>query len=131
MTKTCEICGAKFEPRYNLQNWQKCCNKACSKELIRRGAQERRATEKYKQQRRARYWREHAERVKCRICGQIIPPLLYNGKRPRYHEACVVKDCLNTLRRGERLSKTQTNRAYTRGISVKDLRAMLAEEAEA
>lgn len=131
MTKTCEVCGAEFEPRYNMQKRQKSCSKACSRELVRRWYLENKTTDNYKQRVQANYWHKNADRVKCKICGGPVLPLGREGRRAPFHEHCVVKDCLSTLRRFERLSKTQLTRIYNLGLTVGELRDMLAAEAEA
>lgn len=131
MTKKCIICGAEFEPRYNLHKTQKCCSRECSKECTRRWNVDyiRRADVIQKNKERRR--RLPINDTKCRLCGEPTTPSAATGYKPHYHEECIIEDCLDTLRQGRRLTSAQYQRANQRGLTLKELHEILAERDEA
>lgn len=120
MTKQCVICGKEFEPRYNLVNRQKCCSRECSKKQHKIYSKNYSRTEKERQ--RQRDWRkEHTKNhTLCRICGK--PTVAeYTRNKPHYHEECVVADCVETLRNGNKLSRAQYQRLYVKGYTMQEI----------
>jgi hypothetical protein len=133
MTKKCIICGAEFEPRYNLHKTQKCCSRECGKELRRKNQREfyRNNTEYYKQKSHAYRLKKFADSTLCRLCGEPTTPSAATGYKPHYHEECIIEDCLDALRQGRRLTGAQYQRANQRGLTLKELHEILAERDEA
>lgn len=131
MTKKCIICGAEFEPRYNLHKTQKCCSRECGKEHTRRQnvGYNRRADVIQKNKERRR--RLTINDTKCRLCGEPTTPSAATGYKPHYHEECIIEDCLDALRQGRRLTSAQYQRAIQRGLTLKELHEILAERDEA
>lgn len=121
MIKKCVICGKAFTPRYNLEKSQKLCgDPVCIKEYRKKYRKE--YNKENTQRRKNLYVKKHQYTTKCKICGM---PTKYNEithGRPQYHEECVVLDCLETLKAGEKLTSAQVNRLYARGFEVKELK---------
>lgn len=133
MTKKCIICGAEFEPRYNLHKTQKCCSRECGKEHRRKNQREfyRNNAEYYRQHQREQRRRLTVNDTKCRLCGEPTTPSTTTGYKPHYHEECIIEDCLDALRQGRRLTGAQYQRANQRGLTLKELHEILAERDEA
>ena len=133
MTKKCIICGAEFEPRYNLHKTQKCCSRECGRELRRKNQREfyRNNTEYYKQKSHAYRLKNFTDSTLCRLCGEPTTPSAATGYKPHYHEECIIEDCLDALRQGRRLTSAQYQRANQRGLTLKELHEILAERDEA
>lgn len=123
MIKKCVVCGSDFESRFNLMKKQICCSKQCSK--------------MYQKEKKKEYTeinREHLNemqrmrcKVHCKICGERIihhEPI----HKPRMHEQCIINSCLDTKRKGEKLTKLQYTRLYAIGYTVADINEMLSEE---
>ena len=113
--RKCTECGRMFDPvRYN----QLTCSPQCAK--LRNC---RRVKNNY-----AAYGK-NTEPRRCTICGEFIDYSKENKRRyARMHEDCVIKDLLDTVRKGNRLTDLQYNRMKARCLNTKDLILMLARE---
>ena len=119
--KICIICGAEFEPRYNLVKTQKCCSLQCSREHYKHYVYDDETRKWYRRKKR----RNNRE-VLCKICGQ--PTIASeSGRKRHYHESCIIQDCINTILQNKFLSKNQLNRIYTLGYATADIRKMAKE----
>ena len=116
--RNCSECGRLFDPiRYN----QLTCSPECA-----RARNRNRVKENYKKD------KDKTKKLKvCTICGK---PIDFDKERNRHyarmHEDCVMKDLLDTVRTGKRLTDKQYNRMMARCINTKDLILMIARERE-
>lgn len=114
-TKICSECGKEFTPR---QGKQLTCSRECS--VIRN---RNRVRDNYKK------YGHKTEPKRCTICGEIIDFTKCDLKRyATMHEECVIKDLMDTVKTGKKLSETQYSRMSARGISTKDLILMIGRE---
>ena len=114
--RTCTICGRLFDPiRYN----QLTCSPECSR---------KRNCERVKEN----YKRDKNKTVVLKVCTICGKPIDYDKERSRryakMHDDCVMKDLLDTVRSGKRLTDKQYNRMIARALTTKDLIEMILRE---
>ena len=63
----------------------------------------------------------------CSICGKMINPNI-EGAKARLHEACVMRDLIDTVRSGKKLTGVQYQRLMLKGMRMPDLMEMVKEE---
>ena len=113
--RTCSVCGRLFDPiRYN----QLTCSEECSR---------KRNCERVKQN-----YKKNKDRTITRVCTICGKPIDYDkersGRYAKMHEECVMKDLLDTVRSGNRLTDRQYNRMIARALTTKDLILMIGRE---
>lgn len=114
-TKICSECGKEFTPRTGKQLT---CSRECS--VIRN---RNRVRDNYK-----KYGHETKPK-RCTICGEIIDYEKCGLRRyATMHEECLIKDLLDTVKRGDKLTDKQYNRMCARSLTTKDLILMIARE---
>lgn len=112
----CIICGKLFDPkRYNQIT---CCQECAKQRNLNR------VKDNYRKN------VNNANRQKlCTVCGKPIDYAAENKRRyAKMHEDCVLKDLLNTVKSGGKLSDKQYNRMMLRALTTKDLIMMIARE---
>lgn len=125
-TEICKICGKPF---LKTSSMKQTCSKECSYANMKLKQRERYEADPEGQKRmareRSRIRRMAKPTVRCRICGQLI----YRGintdrvhTKPQMHEECVINDCLDTLRKGEKLTSKQYHRLQYRGFGLKEFK---------
>ncbi|WP_407397759.1 hypothetical protein [Treponema sp.] len=115
----CKICGKEFTTNHH--------NKlTCSKECSDRNKNDRykMMTSEKKQELREYYESRYQPKSICRICGKVVEQAVLSTRRTskRYHDDCVIKDCLATIYAGKAISKSQQLRLYSRGYTIKELK---------
>lgn len=125
-TKQCVICGKEF---LKYQSCQITCSKECSLENRKRRQYElyHSDIEFARKSRRisSKKIRHANPSVRCLICGEIIyraPDEDWKHSKPRMHDECIYKDCVATLKAGERLSQRQYLRIQSRGWTLKEFK---------
>lgn len=126
MIKKCVVCGAEFEPRYNMIYRQKCCSKPCTVTHNRRCEKEKRQSKGWKTEARKKYYAKTADKIVCKLCGK--PTVAgFSGRRQHFHEHCVVNDAINTVLGSQKLSKAQLSRLYAMGYDAKEIKEMIKD----
>lgn len=126
MTKKCVVCGAEFEPRYNMIYRQKCCSKPCTVAYNKRCKKEKHQSEEWKAEARKKYYAKTADKIVCKLCGKPTVAGL-SGYRQHFHEHCVVNDAINTVLDSQKLSKAQLGRLYAMGYCAKEIKEMIRD----
>lgn len=124
MIKKCVVCGAEFEPRFNMIYRQKCCSRPCTVIHNRRCEKEKHQTEAWRAKAREKYHIKTANKIVCKLCGKPTVAGL-SGRRQHFHEHCVVNDAINTVLGSQKLSKAQLSRLYAMGYDAKEIKEMI------
>lgn len=115
----CKICGKEFQTNHHSKI-------TCSQECSKKNHEEwyKMLSPEGKQKLKERYKKNYQSTSVCRICGKIIEQDMAADRRTqkRYHDECVIKDCLSTIYAGKRISQSQQLRLYSRGYTIKELK---------
>lgn len=118
-TVKCKICGKEFQTNHHskITCSQECSNKNRFDRYKMMSKEEKQKTHEY-------YASKHEPKSVCRICGKIIEQNVTSTGHTakRYHDECVIKDCLSTMYAGKRISHSQQLRLYSRGYTIKELK---------
>ena len=114
MIKTCKICGKQFE----TNNRRKiCCSNECSKKNARI------ITKLWNDRFHRDYQRKRNKgTVLCRICGEPVFRDIHKRSTATMHDDCVFEQCADILLSGNKLTKAQMQRLYSRGYTIKEFK---------
>jgi hypothetical protein len=126
MQKKCIICGATFVPHKNLINRQLCCSLECS--IKNRYEINKRWNNKPENiERRHRIYQERTKNlVVCKICGKPTEAV-YSSHRTHYHDECIINEAIEIIKSGNKLTRTQYNRLFLRGYTLKYIAEIMEE----
>ena len=110
----CKICGKEFQTNHHSKI-------TCSKECSEKNHNDWYKTLSSEEKTKAKKYKPTSV---CRICGKIIEQTVTSTGRTakRYHDDCVIKDCLSTIYAGKHISHEQQLRLYARGYTIKELK---------
>lgn len=121
----CVIYGKEFTTNHHSK---KTCSFVCqnkNKKLLAKKSYEKAKTDPVKMEEiRKKASGRYKPVSVCRICGKIIVQTLTSTGHTakRYHDDCIIKDCLSTIYAGKVLSHNQQLLLYSRGYTIKDLK---------
>ena len=133
--KQCIVCGKEF---YARQSNYTLCSDECKKkrvaELNKKYMSDPVLHERHRLQSIESY-RRRAKIIKCKICGEPVPPNDSGGRlsRKHYHEECVIKEALQAISEGGKSTKKTGDKRITRahnvlGMNVGELKELLRED---
>ena len=130
----CIVCGKEFYARQS--NYTLCsgeCKKKRVAELNKKYMSDPVIHERHRLQSIESY-RRRAKIIKCKICGEPVPPSDSGGRmsRKHYHEECVVREALQAISEGGKSTKGTGDKRIFRahnvlGMGVGELKELLAE----
>lgn len=130
MVKNCVVCGKEFEP---IPPQRKTCSKACSESRHSQKVDEYNLMyyEEIKLRRRKRA-RAKAKPIYCKICGEVVERILYNGRiiARKHHEQCVINEAIQAIKEKKSYRKdSRIIRAWnTFGYTVSELKEIMQDE---
>lgn len=125
MTKKCMICGKEFEPNIHVGDRQVCCSKECS--YKRNLAYNIRYS--IERNKRNKAMGIGQSKVKCMYCGEHVPNIYteHGYGKLRYHEECMIKDCITAFNQFGKLPNIQKRRLYGRGYTIAEFKEEYGE----
>lgn len=127
----CIICGKMFEPYRCKGKRQKTCSEECRNVYKRRYYREHGISDEQKKKNKERQQEARNGHVLCRICGKpVFRTFLAGEGQPWMHEECVFNDCIETVVRGEKISKKQQSRLERRGYTIVEFMEEFQDEIE-
>lgn len=128
--KNCAVCGKEFQARQ--RNYVH-CSEACKKEgtartsrrYVKRNEEIIRVRNRLNYRKRQEKKRAKGEGVRCKICGEIVEPILVADYlcQKHYHDDCVINEVLkykDDIHSEE--YHIASRRAGNQGYSVKDIK---------
>ena len=121
----CVICGKEFTTNHHSK---KTCSFDCqsrnNKQLAKKSYEKIKADPAKMEELRERQRCRYKPISVCRICGTPITQSTTSTGHTakRYHDDCIIKDCLSTIYAGKVLSHNQQLLLYSRGYTIKELK---------
>ena len=133
--KRCVVCGKEIE----VANSRHClCSDECRKKRVAELKKKYMSDPVKREQHRLQSiesYRRRAKIIKCKICGEPVPPNDSGGRlsRKHYHEECVIKEALQAISEGGKSTKKTGDKRITRahnvlGMNVGELKELLRED---
>ena len=131
MKKICIVCGKEFEYKGFNYSQPGVCSDECRKvrqKQVREDFFRRHPEKKAEYRAKADEYKKNTFQTRCKICGERIFKEPGQYRSPNLHDVCVYDDILKTLKRHEKLNKTQYYRLIARGYTLGEFLKDYADE---
>lgn len=122
MIQKCIVCDKEFDAVVRMSGVvQRCCSSECRKEHKRKRAHAYN-TDPYNRKKQNLLYKDKTQnRTVCKLCGK--PTVATDGRyRSHFHDECLLKDAVETIKSGKKFTSLQYSRLNYRGYSVKDIK---------
>lgn len=114
----CILCGKEFNP-YNSRHIY-CSKECCYSETLRKKSEEYYECEDVR--RKKKIYERKRSTCYCKICNKPIKRVfIHDHEKTQMHDECIIKDCVETLKAGKKLSTCQRQRLYSRSYTIREL----------
>lgn len=129
MIKQCVVCGKDFEAKNSKYV---CCSCKCrEKRQALKAKQWREKNKEHSKEWKREYRKKNRKIIICKLCGKPVQQENLSGKTHwHYCTECALKDILETVKSGGKITMLQYNRLYVRGYCTADIKNYINEHIE-